>query len=180
LSLETKGGNSDMPKKSIVARKQRTREHVIEDLSIHYVEGFVLEEGHTIQRIDKDYGYDLFMFTYDQHGYVEQGLVFLQVKAAETLQVVKKDYVFDLDIRDYNLWIWEEMLVILILFDASQRTAYWLPIQRYFEEDITRGPKKRAKTVRVRVPNSQIVSRNAIAKIREIKRLRYAKKGNKT
>jgi hypothetical protein len=28
-------------------RKQRTRQHVIADLSVHYVEGFILEEGHT-------------------------------------------------------------------------------------------------------------------------------------
>jgi hypothetical protein len=41
--------------------------------------------------------------------------VYIQVKAAEELQAIGSDYVFDLDIRDYNLWILEEMPVILIL-----------------------------------------------------------------
>lgn len=54
-----------MPKQSLSPRKQRTRQHVIADLSVHYVEGFVLAEGHTVQRLGPDYGYDLFVFTYD-------------------------------------------------------------------------------------------------------------------
>src|SRR5437764_6010392 len=116
-----------MARKSFGPRKQRTREHVIADLSVHHVEGFILEEGHTAQRLEKDYGYDLLLFTYDEEGYAEPGLVSLQLKAEERLQVVGSDYVYDLDIRDYNLWILEEMPVILILFDASRRHAYWLP-----------------------------------------------------
>lgn len=150
-------------------RKQRTRQHVIADLSVHYVEGFVLEEGHTVQLVEQDYGYDLLLFTYDQHGYVEPGIVGLQLKAAETLQVVGSNYVFDVDIRDYNLWMLEEMHVILILFDATRRRAYWLPTQQYFREDPTRRPKKGAKTVGVRVPLSQAMNRRAIAKMRELK-----------
>src|SRR5690242_3799096 len=97
--------------------KQRTRQHVIADLSVHYVEGFILAEGYTAQRLDRDYGYDLLLFTYDEQGYVEPGLLLLQLKAAEMLQTVGSDYVFDLDIRDYNLWMQEEIPVILILFD---------------------------------------------------------------
>ena len=45
---------------------------VIADLSAHYVEGFVLLEGHTAQRFDHDYGYDLLIVTYDEHGYVSR------------------------------------------------------------------------------------------------------------
>jgi hypothetical protein len=74
--------------------------------------------------------------------------------------------------RDYNLWIQEEMPVVLILFDASRRKAYWLGVQPYFREDGTRQPKKGAKSVRVRVPKRQLVNRQAIQKIRQLK---YAK-----
>src|SRR5437879_1546922 len=88
-------------------RKRRTRQHVIADLSVHHVEGFILAEGHTVQRFGPDYGYDLLMFTYDERGYVEPGFVFLQLKAAETLTAGRSGYVYDLDIRDYNLWTWE-------------------------------------------------------------------------
>lgn len=66
-------------------RKQRTRQHVIADLSVHYVERFILEEGHTAQRLGSDYGYDLVMATFDEKGYAEPGAVYFQIKAMETL-----------------------------------------------------------------------------------------------
>jgi hypothetical protein len=143
---------------------------VIADLSIHYVEGFILAEGHTAQRFERDYGYDLVLYTYDRRGYVEPGSVLIQLKASDTLHAVGSAYVFDLDIRDYNLWMLERMPVIMILFDASRKRAYWLPIQRYFLEGGTRQPKKGAKTVRLRVPIRQVVNRRAIAAMRELKR----------
>src|SRR6266508_3041226 len=105
-------------------RKQRTRQHVIADLSVHHVEAFILEEGHTAQRKEHDYGYDLLVFTYDEEGFIEPGLVYIQVKAAELLQQVGAAYAFDLDIRDFHLWKQEKTPVILILFDASRRRAY--------------------------------------------------------
>lgn len=61
------------------------------------------------------------------------------------------------------------MPVVLILFDASRRRAYWLYIQRYFRQDLSRLPKEGAKTVRVRVPRRQAVSRRAVAKLRDFK-----------
>ena len=151
-------------------RKQRTRQHVTADLSVHHVEGFILEEGYTGQRFSSDYSYDLIMSTFDETGYTEPGSVYFQLKAAESLHAVGSAYVFDVDVRDYNLWIHEEFPVVLVLFDASRRKAYWLAIQRYFREDITRRPKKGAKTVRVRVPKRQVMNRLAVKKIRELKR----------
>ena len=79
------------------------------------------------------------------------------------------EYVFDLDIRDYNLWMFDKAPVILILYDASRKRAYLLPIQQYFREDAARRPKKGVKSVRVRVAKRQIVNRRAIAKIRDLK-----------
>ena len=149
-------------------RKQRTRQHVIADLSTHYVEGFILEEGHTAQRLTIDYCYDLIMRTFDDAGYVEPGVLYFQLKATESLQLLGSSYVFDVDIRDYNLWIQEVMPVVLVLFDASRRRAYWLAIQRYFREDGTRRPRKGAKTVRVRIPKRQAVSRLAVKRMREL------------
>ena len=68
-------------------RKQRTRQHVIADLSAHYVEGFILEEGHTAQRLTSDYSYDLIMRTFDEAGYAEPGSVYFQLKATESVIV---------------------------------------------------------------------------------------------
>jgi hypothetical protein len=150
-------------------RKQRTRQHVIADLSAHHVEGFILEEGHTAQRFSSDYSYDLLLRTFDERGYAEPGLVYIQLKAAESLEVVGSDYVFDADVRDYNLWIREEQPVILILYDASRRKAYWLAVQRYFREGEQRRPERGAKSVRMRIPTRSLVNRRAIKRLRELK-----------
>jgi hypothetical protein len=151
-------------------RKRRTRQHVIADLAVHHVEGFVLEEGHTAQRLNPDYGYDLALFSFDEQGCIEPGVVFFQLKAAESLRAIGGAYVFDLDIRDYNLWIQENLPVILILFDASRRRAYWLGIQIYFAQNEARRPKRGAKTVRVRIPRQQVVNRRAVARWLHLKR----------
>jgi hypothetical protein len=143
---------------------------VIADQSVNHVERFVLDEGHTVQRQEHDYGYDLHLITYDGRGYVEPGTNYLQVKAAESLRESGPDYVFDLDVRDYNLWMMEFLPVILVLFDASRRRAYWLHVQPYFRGAASRRPKPGARTVRVRVPKRQVLGRRAVARMREIKR----------
>jgi hypothetical protein len=158
-----------MARKVFGPRKQRARQHVIADQSVNHVERFIIDEGHPAQRLEKDYGYDLFLYTFDEEGYAEPGLVGLQLKAAEALQADDGNYVFDLDTRDYNLWMLEMWPVVLVLFDASRKRAYWLHIQGYFREKVAHQQKKGAKTVRVRVPKRQVVNRRAIAKMRDLK-----------
>src|SRR5687767_7284422 len=105
-------------------RKKRTHQHVIADLSVHHAEGFILEDGHTVQRLGSDYGYDLIMNTFDEMGYAEPWPVYFQLKATESLRRAGSAFVFDMDVRDYHLWTREEVPVILVLFDASGRKAY--------------------------------------------------------
>ena len=149
-------------------RKRRTREHVIADQSVNHVERFLIDKGHTAQRVERDYGYDLFLSTYDEQGYLEPGMTNLQLKAAETLKRIGSGYAFDIDIRDYNLWT-RSAPVILILFDASRRRAYWLHVQAYFRRDSSRPPKQGAKTVWVRVPGRQRVNGRAVSTRRDLK-----------
>jgi hypothetical protein len=158
-----------MARTIIGPRKRRTRQHVIADQSVNHVERFIIDEGHTAQQFERDYGYDLLLSTYDEEGYLEPGATCLQLKAAETLKRVGSGYVFDVDIRDYNLWTHERAPIILILFDASRRRAYWLHVQGFFRDDVRRRPKKGAKSVRVRVPVRQVVHRQAVAKWRQLK-----------
>jgi hypothetical protein len=150
-------------------RKQRTRQHVIASQSVNYVERFIIDEGHTAQRMESDYGYDLAMTTFDGDGYAEPGLIYIQLKSAESLIEAGSEYVFDLDVRDYSLWLAEPMPVVLVLFDASRRRAFWLHVQSYFSRNRSRKPTEAARTVRVRVPKSQAISRRAIAAIRAAK-----------
>lgn len=158
-----------MANRSSERGKRRTRQHVIEAISIHHVEGFILQQGYTVQRIGSDYGYDLHMATFDDEGYAEPGAVYFQVKASEALLAVGTDYVFDVDVRDYNLWIREEMPVILVLYDATRQEACWLPVQRYFEETQAQRPQKGAKTIRVRIPKTQVLDQAAVGTFRSLK-----------
>jgi hypothetical protein len=158
-----------MASKIFGPRKRRTREHVIADQSLNHVERFIIDEGHAAQRIEKDYGYDLLLFTYDEQGYSEPDYLPLQLKASEALRVVGPGYAFDVDLRDYNLWMLERVPVILILFDAARRRAFWLCVQEYFNESSDRRPTKGQKTVRVRVPLRQVFNRRAVATLRQLK-----------
>jgi hypothetical protein len=135
---------------------------------VNHVERFIIDEGHTAQRFGTDYGYDLIMMTFDEQGYAEPDLIYLQLKASESLVRVGENYAYDVDIRDYNLWRIERLPVILVLFDAVARRAYWVHVQNYFE-DTSRQPKRGAKTVRIRIPRRQVVSRRAVARMRALK-----------
>jgi hypothetical protein len=137
-----------MPAKIFGPRKRRTRQHVIADLAVHCVEGFILDEGHIAERKQFDYGYDLTMTTFDEQGYAEPELVFFQVKASERLKEVGETFFQDIDLRDYHLWMRERTPVVLVLYDASRREAYWLDVRRYFAGTEPRRPKTGAKWAR--------------------------------
>jgi hypothetical protein len=149
-------------------RKRRTREHVIADLSFNHVERYILEAGFTCLREVSDYGYDLVRTTFDENGYVEPGLVYFQLKASESLTEQGNGYPFDIDIRDYNRWVFEAVPVILVLYDASRRKGYWVCVQDYFRQT-GQQPRPGAKTVRLLVPRRQPVTRRAIVTTRSLK-----------
>jgi hypothetical protein len=102
-------------------RKKRTREHIIADLCTNYVEYFIIVNGFSVERVEKDYGYDLIMFTYDNHGEIENGQVYLQLKATDNISIVDNTITFSVSIKDLNLWIKEPMPVFIILYDANRR-----------------------------------------------------------
>jgi hypothetical protein len=144
---------------------------MIADLSVNYVERFALEEGHVLYRLVPDYGYDLAMLTFDAGGELEPGLVYWQLKASESYSLTRGAIAFDLDIRDYNVWMRERMPVVLALYDASLRRAYWLDVQDYFRGATRRSPRPGAKHVRVHVPGHQTVNRRAIRHLTQRKRI---------
>jgi hypothetical protein len=161
-------------RKKPAPRKRRTRQHVIADQSVNHVERLILDEGYSAERPRGDYGYDLVLFTYDEQGYAEEGAVFIQIKATERLDA-SDAFPFDVDVRDYDRWTAELMPVILVLFDASRKRAYWLYVQRYFDEDVSRRPKGTAKTIRVRIPSRQFLGRAAVRRMRAHKQEALAK-----
>jgi hypothetical protein len=142
--------------------KRRTRQHVIADLSVHHVEGFIYRGGHTAERVLHDYGYDLLVFTYDNEGYCEPGLLLVQVKATENLQLSASDIAFRVDVRDYNRWKSERVPVILVLYEAAKDRAYWLHVQDYNQKQRVRESRVGAKSLQLRVPSDQLLDARGI------------------
>ena len=117
-------------------RKQRTRSHIIADLSVNHVERFVLRCGYVIERVIHDYGFDLVMRTFSDEGYFESGDVLFQLKATDSLPIHQDGLTIPRTVSraDLSLWIEEPMPVILIDYDAPNDTAYWLYVQAYWRE----------------------------------------------
>lgn len=117
-------------------RKRRTREHIIADLSVHHVEGFVLRCGWTVERTRYDYGIDVMMRTYSDTGEIEKTSLYMQLKATDSLPLSADNRYISLrlDTRDLLFWLNEPLPVILIVYDAVGDRAYWLNVQRYLRE----------------------------------------------
>ena len=146
------------------ARKRRTRQHVIGDLSRNHVERYVLLCGCTAERVEHDYGFDLVLFTYDERGEIENGHVFIQLKATESLRLLgdQDTIAISVDRRDLALWLSEPMPVILIVYEARDDRAYWLYVQAYFESRPEFDLKSAGDTMTVHIQRSRLVNEDAI------------------
>lgn len=119
------------------SRKKRTREHIIADLSVNYLERLILLCGYSADSPEADYGYDLVMSTYNEEGGIESGFVLFQLKATDSINILKdgKTISFTADKRDLDLWAEELYPAYLVVYDAAKEEAYWLYIQVYLEEN---------------------------------------------
>ena len=69
-------------------RKRRTREHVLADIGSKYAAYLAALAGciTTPPSEGGDYGYDLYLETFDASGFIENEVVRLQVKASEAFE----------------------------------------------------------------------------------------------
>lgn len=150
-------------------RTQRTREHVIADLSVNFVERFILEATHSVLRVTADYGYDLIMQTFDEQGYAEEGFLYLQLKATDAIAKYerKESFAFPIEMRHYNLWRREHMPVFFILYNALRRRAYWLYTQAYFA--LHPHPRPQAQSLALHIPKKNVLGMRTIQRMREYK-----------
>ncbi len=147
-------------------RKRRTRSHVIADLSVNHVERHALACGYSVERIEHDYGIDLLLYTYNEDGELENGQVFMQLKATDNPTVLAdgETIAFALERADLELWLQEPMPVILVVYDAPRDRAHWLYVQAYFE-DLRRAGfdlREAGSTVTVHLPSATVVDQTAI------------------
>ena len=147
-----------------VTRKRRTREHIIADLSVNHVERQVLLCGHTVERIHSNYGYDLLLTTFDAGGEPENGELYLQLKATDTLPRLKNGQAIPWRLQRSDLahWLSATDPVTLIIYDAQADIAYWLYVQRYFGALPNFNLFAAGKTITVHIPTSNILDQTAI------------------
>jgi hypothetical protein len=151
-------------KKRLSQRKRRTREHVIADLSVNHVERHALLSGCTVERMVHDYGIDLLLFTYNPVGEIEEGQVFLQLKATDHLKVRSDGTSISVRVEKADLRHWLEKLlpVILIVYDAPGDIAYWLYVQAYFASQANVNLERLGDRTSIRVPRANVVNQEAI------------------
>jgi hypothetical protein len=123
-----------MSKRKDAGKKRRTRAHIIADLAMNYLERLALLRGHTLQRITHDYGLDAALTTYNAKGEVENGVVWLQLKATDHMQEMNDGRVFALRVqrKDLLYWLGEQYPVIVVLYAAASDRAFWLHVQDEF------------------------------------------------
>lgn len=147
-----------------MTRKRRTRQHIIADLSVNCVERFALLAGFSVERIENDYGIDLNVYTYDASGEIENGTIFVQLKASDRLRYLKNDTYISFSVKrsDLESWLKELFPVILVLYDAALDKAYWVYVQRYFESLPSFDLTSVGETYTVRVKLDSVLTVGAV------------------
>jgi hypothetical protein len=153
--------------------KLRTREHVIADLGINYVERRVLLCGGAVVRNPVDYGYDLILLSFNPRGEVEGGHALFQVKATDHLPLLAdgKTISWVISRRDLLLWLDEVCPVILVVYDGMRDRAFWLHVQAYFGGRPTADLFLAGQTINVHL---RLIDRLDRRSIREIVRRKNA------
>ncbi len=155
----------------MLLRKLRTREHVLADLSINYVERQVLVCGCAVQRMHSDYGYDLTMFTFNANREIEAGIIYFQVKATDNLSLLAdgKTVSWAVSRRDLLSWLSDAFPVILVVYDGRRDNAFWLHLQGYFVDRPVADFFLAGETVNVHVPVTNRLNRRSVQRIIQTK-----------
>ena len=151
-------------------KKQRTRQPIIEDLGFNCVEKQVLLSGCIIQRYFADYGYDGEIQTFDENGFYETGYALFQLKSTDKSKFIEQQnaFAFDLSKRDLELWLYEKVPVLVILYNATNDTAYFIELQEYFKKHKLEL-QNIGKFVRIYIPSESIFNIDAVQFVRQLK-----------
>jgi len=134
------------------------------DLSANHVERYALFCGYSVERFVHDYGIDLALYTYNAEGEVENGAIYLQLKATDDLQTLKDEQTIALEVEraDLEYWLEEPMPVILVLYDAQADAAYWLYIQPYLNGRPDFDLSVTGRTVTVHLSKASVLDEGAM------------------
>lgn len=151
-------------RKRQTGKKKRTREHIICDLSANYVELRALECGYSTEIIFHDYGIDMNIYTYNKDGEIENGFVSIQIKATDNPDYTKDKYYINFPVKKSDLkhWLKEIYPLILIVYDARLKKAYWVYLQNYFEKLPNFNLDQIGKTTTVKIKIKNSINKEAI------------------
>jgi hypothetical protein len=154
------------------AKKQRTRPHVIAALSETYLDQRVHECGYTIEHITKDYGYDAFIFTFDDNGEIENGQIYVQLKATDKIRLSAsgQKVFYTISTRDIKLWQDNFMPVYLVLYDAAAKEAYWVYLQQYLERRGLRAERLITNSLTIEIDVANVLDTASVRAWRADKR----------
>ena len=143
-------------------RKLRTREHVLADLGVNFVERQALACGFSVERVTHDYGIDVLLFTYNSAGEIENGHVEIQVKATEHPRYVDggESLAIRIQAADIAYWQFQPMPVILVVYDATRDQAFWIHVQESLQTESTL--KSDRDRVTIRIPVAQLLTPEAM------------------
>lgn len=163
-----------------VERKRRTREHIIADLSVNHFERQALLSGHVVERIRHDYGYDLLLVMFDSGGAQQPGEVRIQLKASDSPSVLKDGTAITQRVSraDIALWLLERMPVLLVTYDVSSNTSYWLHIQEYFRQMTEFNVFSAPTTLTLHVPTTNVVNKDCMDTLFRLREQATAMRGN--
>jgi hypothetical protein len=91
----------------------------------------VVREGFTFEAVQGDYGLDAWIITFGKGGEVENGMIFVQLKASDNIVRKPGGIAFRVKKSEVELWENEPMPVYLVLFDVAEDRAYWMYFQQY-------------------------------------------------
>jgi hypothetical protein len=143
---------------------------VLADLSVNHVERFALRCGYAVQRLSPDYGLDLQIRTFDERGFLEEGVLWMQLKATDNLKTSRhgKSALVRVERRDVLSWMRELYPVILVVYDAARDMAYYLVTGDYFAGPEVFARLKGAR-VTVPIPTENVVTAKAMRELARLK-----------
>jgi hypothetical protein len=152
-------------------RKRRTREHVIEEMSLNFLERKVLERGHQLVPATKrEYGWDATMFHFSpESGEIENGEIRFQLKATDHLDVDREYAACSVAARDLHYWYWEsqQLPFVLVLYDAKRHAGYWVDVRSHIEDSSFEFDREQKQST-IRIPCTNKITVKTIDQFREI------------
>ncbi len=153
-----------------MTRKRRTRQHVIADLGVNYVERMALMVGFAVDRVQSDYGIDLYLYTYTATGEIENGHLLVQVKATDRILLSdRRTIAVCIKRADLERWLGEILPVVLMIYDAQLDVAYWLDIWSYFRSGDVAKRRGGRGTLTLHVPVASRLDADALRSLASVK-----------